>query len=170
MPLRQKILLAVLALLVLYYLVTTFVMPPATAPVRPASPPPAQQNVSQAQSAAKQPVRQSNPQAAKMGGAANLLSVPDRNAFKEWGPRDPFYRQRVVIQSVSVTDSANKDLGLTLIGVQWSRGEALILINNEILRVNDSINGMRIVKAGEDYVVLQRGTDQITLRMGGKNE
>lgn len=167
MPTRQKILLGVLGILVAYYVLTVIMPPakiPAPVPPQPAAPKASGQNV------VRQPVKQPGLSGGQEPGSMVPASASSVFVSNQWGPRDPFYRHVVEVESVAALDSTKKEPDLVLKGIQWSRGEALIIINDEILRIDDSINGMRIVKVGEDYVVLQRGTDLITLRIGGKNE
>ena len=166
MPLRQKILLALLAVVSLYYVISTFYLDSNTATRAPAaSAPRTAMSTLQGGAGGVPPAGgQNRRDAATLPGSTAAINID------EWGPRDPFYRfvnevETEVIQAQKLTAT-----GLILEGIQWANGKALIIINDELLRVNDIINGMKLIRVGGDFVVLKKGSSQITLRLGGNNE
>ena len=175
MPLRQKILLGVLAAVVVFYIVTTFILEPETAapPPRPVA---RQETRNQETKAVEggvvpgQPPQGQSKQDIPAGGMTSAIAGSLATTLTEdWGPRDPFYRQAVEVKE-EIREESNMAEGLVLTGIQWSRGTPVIVINDEILRINDIINGMKITNVGADYVILQKGAEQVRLRLGGKNE
>lgn len=175
MSLRQKILLGILAAVVAFYVVSTFILTPKIA-----APPPRgvtrQETQGQASGGIQGRIIPGQPQAGQTARdvpageiAAALPGSLATALAEEWGPRDPFYRQ-VMQAREEVREVSKLAEGLVLTGIQWSRGTPVVVINDEILRINDSINGIKIVNVGADYVILQKGADQVTLRLGGNNE
>ena len=166
MPLRQKILLALLAVVSLYYVISTFYLDSSTATRAPAaSAPRTAMSTLQGGAGGIPPADGRNRRdAAALPGSTAALNI------NEWGPRDPFYRYVNEMETGVNQVQTLTSIGLVLEGIQWANGKALIIINDELLRVNDIINGMRLIRVGEDFVVLQKGREQMTLRLGGNNE
>jgi len=55
---------------------------------------------------------------------------------------------------------------LKLKGIVWQNNVPTVLINNEVLKVGDEINGYRIASVGQDFVTLRNNTERLQLSLG----
>lgn len=74
---------------------------------------------------------------------------------QEWG-RDPFILGKL---------TAGEGIGLALNGIIWDATEPYAIINDEVVRRGDRIGGCKVVDIKEDRVILDNGTEQITLNV-----
>jgi hypothetical protein len=81
--------------------------------------------------------------------------------YKSWG-RDPFLsvRDQGVINQERVPD-------LHLSAISWKNGEAIVLINDFILKRGETIQGVEVVEIYPRSVVLRRGSERIILGLHG---
>ncbi len=81
--------------------------------------------------------------------------------YKSWG-RDPFMsvRSQGVINQETTPD-------FQLSAISWKDGEAIVLINDFILKRGESIEGVEIVEIYPRSVVLRRGSERIILDLHG---
>ena len=81
-----------------------------------------------------------------------------RSRFNSWG-RDPFVLEGELAQGIK---------GLVLDGIVWDEQNPLAMINDEVLRVGDTIGNSRIVNITQTEVTLKEGGSKFTLRLGGE--
>jgi len=96
-----------------------------------------------------------------------VLEWQDEDLTQFWGPRDPFYRDvtnRITTEQQESTPVDN----LRYEGIIWSKGEARVLINSEILKKGDYIDGIQIVDVQEDFIVVVANGEEYILRLGGE--
>ncbi|MCP4567653.1 MAG: hypothetical protein GY841_08745 [FCB group bacterium] len=77
-----------------------------------------------------------------------------------WGV-DPFYHA----YSPRSVSRVSEEVTLHLLGILYRKMNAQVLINGQILKEGDSLEGYRIVKIAPDYVNLQSEQKELTLRV-----
>ncbi|MCK5519730.1 MAG: hypothetical protein KAI81_01340 [Candidatus Marinimicrobia bacterium] len=55
---------------------------------------------------------------------------------------------------------------LQLKGIVWSDDIPTVLIDNEVLKLGDEINGYKIINVGRDYVTLRNRSEKLRLTIG----
>ncbi|MFC1557876.1 hypothetical protein ACFL40_00830 [candidate division KSB1 bacterium] len=161
---RQKILLGVLGVVVIFFLYSTyFATPPGPGTPGNSSigkPPPAQGQKTAVQARAVPPANKAAPAA-----GSKPMVVFEGN----WGERDPFFR-KVDKKVEIVVEEYKQELTMVLTGVQWVNGKAMAYIDNKIYWENDVIDGKKLVKIEKSYVVLRGLNKEYILKVGGKDE
>ena len=162
MATRQKILIGVLIIVAIFFIYSTYftTMPEPGVAGNPSigKPPPAQ---GQRRAAKKRTV----PTKAISPASSKPMVVFEGN----WGKRDPSFRKVEKKIEIAVEES-KQELNLILTGVQWVNGKAMAVINNKIYWENDVIDGKKLVKVEENYVVLRDLNKEYILKIGGKDE
>jgi len=151
MPKRQKILLGILAVLVAYYIFTTFIGGENQTPgvqQQAAETPPAR-----TQPTAQQVTTASVPSGRVQQPAARQQASPV-NVSLEW-QNDPFFREKQKIISTDSTDLSERLAGYSFTGYFDSGNKKIVTINGNWYEINDYIGGMKIVDANQKFVVLE---------------
>jgi len=91
--------------------------------------------------------------------AAPLRAV-ERVKFEGWG-RDPFLQEQRYLEQAKSLDS------FRVSGVSLRGSDRYALINGAIVRVGETIEGMRVLAIDKDRVRLGRDGREWTLRVGG---
>jgi hypothetical protein len=99
------------------------------------------------------------PRVSEVGFSEEITPV-----FKTWG-RDPFAIERKVIGELPFDGSAEFHFS----GISWKRGEAVVLIDDFILREGESIHGAEILNILPGCVVLNRNGRKIILCLRGED-
>jgi hypothetical protein len=82
--------------------------------------------------------------------------------YESWG-RDPFafrYRDRMTTLPLRKSD-------LSLSAISWRGDEAVILINDSVLKKGDLVDGAEVLEIFMNSVVLRRDDKQIVLKLNG---
>ncbi|MFC1564284.1 hypothetical protein ACFL6G_05070 [candidate division KSB1 bacterium] len=173
MPTRQKILLIFLAIVVAYYLFTMIGSSDETTTQtpQPISAPggQAQRPVNNLQGATGTPAMQRQTTAAGMT-AANAMGTPAQSQAQEmpevaldW-KSDPFFRAKEVI-AVSETPESELLKGLSFGGSSMTSKMKVVFINNKLYKLNDTIDGFKIIEIHSDHAVLaDKNNKRYTLR------
>lgn len=77
-----------------------------------------------------------------------------RSAYKNWG-RDPFTPAREI---TSLMD-------LNLMGILWDENNPQAIINERIVKVNDTIDNNRVIEIKKSSVTLSDGKNKIELKL-----
>jgi len=89
-------------------------------------------------------------------GIVYLNRNAKKTAYSSWS-RDPF----------SATSTPVKGYGgPTLDGIMWDKEKPMAIINNNILKIGDKIDGNTIVEIKQDRVILSDGSKNIELLLG----
>lgn len=89
-------------------------------------------------------------------GIIFLTRRAKRSDYSYWG-RNPF----------SISGSRIMRLGaLTINGILWDKKNPLAIINEEIVKVGDKIDGNKVVSIEQDRVILNDGSKDIELLLG----
>lgn len=104
-------------------------------------------------------------------GLASELEYPNILAARGGWGEDPFYYENPGEGRAGLFGNFLEDLplpgeALQLKGIVWSDNVPTVLINNEVLKIGDEINGYRIVNVGQDFVTLRSGNERLQLTLG----
>lgn len=86
--------------------------------------------------------------------------VAARYQAEPWGV-DPFYHA----YSPHSASAVSEEVSLHLLGILYRKMNAQALINGQILKEGDSLEGYEVVKIAPDYVNLQSEQKKLTLRV-----
>ncbi len=161
---RQKVLLGILAIVIFFYIYTTFV-PDNTIPTSVGTPnssfdrPPVSTNLTV-------PANRNVTPKAVTQISGSITSGQLKKFDGDWGKRDPFYRkvEKIIVEGKPPEET----LGFVLTGVQWINGKPIAVINNIIHREGDVVDGKKITKIEKDYIVLRDENKEYILRIGGE--
>lgn len=70
---------------------------------------------------------------------------------------NPFYHNRAFV-------SAGQEIELHLLGILYRTANAQALINGQVVKIGDTIDGYEITDITSEFVALQKGGREITLR------
>lgn len=79
-----------------------------------------------------------------------------RTKYREWG-KSPFIDKEVVIKRTPA---------LVLNGIAWDEKSPVAVVNDDVVRVGDNVDGNRIVAIEPNKVVFNDGTDNFELTLG----
>ncbi len=95
--------------------------------------------------------------------AGGEITMEDINpVHRTWG-RDPFASLRE--DQDILRDTGDHDLSLS--AISWRGGEAVVLINDSVLREGETVNGAEVAEIHTSSVILERNGKRITLRLKG---
>ena len=100
------------------------------------------------------PVKLSLQQAEPQSKAVLEPRTRPRSQFKEWG-RSPFVLQK----------SKKYGSGLILGGILWDKDNPQAIINNQVVGLNDELEGYKIIEIRKDRVILSDGANKIELKL-----
>ncbi len=153
---RTWVLFGILIVMIVYYVLSTFVFTDGSPAMN-----------------SDHPARSLSDINKSSGGLVEAHSYPRlATVSSAWGA-DPFYYQSPDKEKGKLFGGLLNDLSLPgsafqLKGIVWSNNVPTILINDEILKVGDEINGYRIVSAGKNYVTLRSSSETVQLTLGDK--
>lgn len=100
---------------------------------------------------------------AKYAGFMNPMPGQQKNkkrtAYKDWG-KNPFSVSKAAIEVPAVSGQ-----GIRLGGIIYDANEVCALINDELVRKGDLVDGKKVIEIRKDMVVLNDGTKDIELRL-----
>ncbi len=85
--------------------------------------------------------------------------------YSTWG-RDPFISGK----ESPGTSETTREPDLLLTAISWKDDDAVVLINDSVLRRGDDIDGAEVVSIHQDSVVLKRGRGKIVLNLEGGDD
>jgi len=95
--------------------------------------------------------------------AGDTITMEDIDpVHNTWG-RDPF----IPILGEQIIPRRTRDNNLSLSAISWKGGEAVVLINDFILREGESADGAEVVEIHPSSVILNQDGERITLRLKG---
>jgi len=92
--------------------------------------------------------------------------------YTETGLRDPFVPSDLVTNEALPKDSGNflSQKSLKLEGIMWDPDDPYVIINDEILRVGDEIEGVTILKIEKESVTFGYKDKTVVMPLIGKGE
>ncbi len=80
------------------------------------------------------------------------------------GKRDPFVPAELAAKGKAEIKGRIEDIRLE--GILWDRGgDSFAIINDEILKAEDTIRGFKILKIEKEEIILSSGEDSYSIRM-----
>ncbi len=80
------------------------------------------------------------------------------------GDRDPF--EPLISRNGLILISRKTDVtNMALSGIIYSEGESVVIINNEVVKVGDSIGEYKVLIIGEKSVILEKDGQEFTLNL-----
>ena len=89
-------------------------------------------------------------------GTAYLTRNAKKTAYSSWS-RDPFSTSPAPIKGYG---------GLTLGGIMWDKKNPMAIINDNIVKIGDTVSGNTVVDIKQDKVILNDGSKDIELLLG----
>ncbi len=89
-------------------------------------------------------------------GIISFVRYAKRSNYSSWG-RNPFLLQVTPIRTFG---------GLILNGIMWDKKNPLAIINEEIVKIGDKVDGNTVVGIEQDRAILNDGNKNIELLLG----
>lgn len=89
------------------------------------------------------------------GSLEQRRGLKKRSNYKNWG-RNPF-----IITKTPVSDSSRLSIG----GIVYDEKDICALVNDQVVRAGDEVNGNRVVDIKPDRVILNDGNKDIELKL-----